>query len=177
MKIWHRIGAAIGSVSLTLIAAILLWQAGLPQHPPPLTEVYPFEAETLDGQVIKINHTLNRPLIITFWATWCIPCQIEMPLLQAAYQTYHDEQLLVIGINTGVENSLADIQTWLSAYTIQFPIVIDTFQELQAIYNVRGVPTTFFIDRHGQIQEVLVGGFGSKDLAKGLEAIDIDVER
>lgn len=160
-------------MGFTIAAFVLIWEAGLPAQPPPPTIVPSFQLDTLDGEVVRVHQGVNRPVVINFWATWCIPCQYEMPLLEKAYRDYHDQNLWVIGINTGAEPNIEAVQAWVEVYQLTFPIGIDASQKIQTLYNVRGVPTTYFIDRYGRIQKVIVGAFEEKALNEGLTAIGV----
>ncbi len=165
-----RILAATGAVILLLAAALILWWAGLPQIPT-LDIVPAFEKTTLDGQPLKIDTELGHPLVINFWATWCIPCIIEMPLLEEASQANQNTGLLILGIDAGEDRP--QVSGWIAENGISFPIVIDEDGSLERRYGVRGYPTTFFIDRQGRIQRVVEGPLSEEALAAGLAAIDV----
>lgn len=166
-----RIYAAGGALILALAAVFVLWQAGLPQRPA-LTNVPNFEAQTLDDQYIKVDARLNRPLVINFWATWCAPCIIEMPYLESAYQDASNQNLLVLGINAG--EAPDQVEQWIDANSISFPIVIDPYGELERQYQIDGYPTTFFVDNQGRVQEVVSGQLTREALRRGLAAIGIN---
>lgn len=167
-----RFLAGMGAFALLIAAVFVLWQSGLPESDDGLGEVYAFEAQTLDGHVIEVDKNIGRPVVINFWATWCPPCIIEMPILQDAYQTYGDEGLLVVGINAGGE-SPEYVQEWLTANRITFPVVMDTFRELEAAYEILGLPMTFFIDAEGRIQKIADGNFNTREFNEGLRSIGI----
>jgi thiol-disulfide isomerase/thioredoxin len=168
MRFWWRLVAAAGAVSLFLAAVWLLWQAGLPTHEPLPEKVQPFQATTLDNRTLVIDETPGRPFIMTFWATWCQPCIVEMPILEAAYRT--DDDLLVIGINAGMEEPTT-VQRWIETNNITFPIVMDKFYQLERLYQVPGLPTTLFIDRDGNIRLRVEGAFSEEQFEEGLAAI------
>lgn len=165
--------AFIGTLVLALSSGVILWQAGLPQHPT-LTIAPSFSALTLDQDPIHIDNQLQRPVVLNFWATWCLPCIIEMPLLEATYQAHVDTDLLVLGINAAEDPQL--VQRWLNDHNIHFPVVIDLYNELQQAYKIGGYPTTFFIDRQGYVQKTVAGQFSEKELQQGLAAIGIKKE-
>ena len=170
MNNYIRIVAAIGAVGLFIAASFILWQGGLPQ-PIELSIAPTFEVATLDNQQFQLNEELNRPVVLNFWATWCVPCIIEMPRLEQAYQDYTDDNLLIVGINAGENPDL--VRQWVAENNINFPIVIDSNQNLETAYEIRGFPTTFFIDRQGQIQRVVRGIVSEGELENGLSLIGI----
>jgi thiol-disulfide isomerase/thioredoxin len=168
----RRLAAAVGAVVLALAAGLIVWQAGLPEGRSELSLIASFEAETLDGARLVVDDNLNRPLVINFWATWCEPCVVEMPRLEAAYQAGEDDGLVVIGVNNAEEAAV--VRTWVAEYGISFPIVIDEFRELEALYQVRGFPTTIFIDREGRVQKRVEGIVSTETLARELKGIGVD---
>jgi thiol-disulfide isomerase/thioredoxin len=167
-----RLAAAVGAVMLALVAGFIVWQAGLPEGREELSLIAPFEAETLDGEQIVVDENLNRPLVINFWATWCEPCVVEMPRLENAFRNGEDDGLLVIGVNNGEEPEM--VRAWVEEHGINFPIVIDQFRELEALYQVRGFPTTVFIDREGQVRKRVEGIVSEETLERELEVIGVD---
>lgn len=156
-------------------AMIVLWRAGLPASPDFFIEledqplVPSFTAQTLNGETVTVEPELGHPLIINFWATWCIPCEREMPLLEELYQA----GVPILAINAGAEDRETVIQ-WAANQALTFPIVIDDDQrQLERKFGVRGLPTTFFIDSHGTIQKVQFGELTAPGLQDGLAAIGI----
>jgi thiol-disulfide isomerase/thioredoxin len=126
-----------------------------------------FQAITLEGQAISLEAARGQPLILTFWATWCEPCQAEMPWLEAL----HQEGLAVVGINAGLETAEA-ARVWLAAYGIGFPNILDdSDRRLEKLYQVRGLPSTFFIDQDGILRYIQQGVLTPDQLSAGLEAI------
>lgn len=167
-----RLSAAVGAVVLTLAAGFIIWGVGLPAGRGELNLIAPFEAETLDGERLVVDENLNRPLVINFWATWCEPCIIEMPRLEAAFRDGEDAGLLVIGVNNAEEPDV--VRAWVEAHGISFPIVIDEFRELEVLYQVQGFPTTVFIDRDGQVRKTVKGLVSVETLERELEVIGVD---
>ena len=167
-----RLSAAVGAILLALAAGFILWSAGLPKGRSELTRIAPFMADTLDGERILVDENLNRPLVINFWATWCTPCVVEMPRLEEAYQSGKDDGLVVIGVNNAEEPE--EVADWVAAHGIHFPIVIDQFRELEALYQIRGFPTTLFVDREGRVREIIEGPVSEATLERELKGIGID---
>lgn len=108
-----------------------------------------------DGKVMRLSDLAGKGVILNFWATWCGPCRQEMPLLQQAYEAHGSEGLVVLGVDVGEQP--AQVQAFLKELGLTFPTVLDTDQETSRLYRVYGLPTTFFIDRQGVINYVLIG--------------------
>jgi cytochrome c biogenesis protein CcmG/thiol:disulfide interchange protein DsbE len=165
-----RMRAAGGALLLALAAGLVLWQAGLPQiHS--LAVAPSFKADTLDHKRLEVSSQLDRPLVINFWATWCVPCIVEMPRLEAAYQAGKGSSLLIVGVNAGEDDE--HVRAWVEANAISFPIVLDRFGELETAYQVNGYPTTFFVDRQGRVEYIVEGTLSEKELQRGLTAIGV----
>lgn len=160
----QRIMAAGGAIGLALAAVWLIGLAGLPQHPAGVERIQPFRALTIADEPLSIE--AGRPVILNFWATWCLPCVTEMPLLQ---QAFTDSGVLLVGINAGEDEHT--VQTWVNDKQLTFPVVIDRYGELQAIYRVRGLPTTIFIDQDGYVYRVVEGAISASTLERTIKGL------
>ena len=164
--------AAVGVLLSGLAALFVLWQAGLPAVPQ-IEQAVAFRALTLDNEPLEVSPNPGQPVVLNFWATWCVPCVVEMPMLEAAHQKHQVNDLLLIGINAG-ENP-ETVQQWIAQNNINFPIVIDPYFELEQAYEVRQIyPTTFFIDARGNIKHVHRGPLSEDDLNDNLALIGIE---
>lgn len=119
-----------------------------------------FKLQDLDGQSVALGNLRDKPLLLNFWATWCPPCRSEMPYIQQVYDEWSDKGLVVLAINIGESSS--KVKEFMQSYSLSFPILLDTTQKVTQIYNIGGIPTTFFIDEEGIIQEKIIGAFPSK---------------
>ena len=107
----------------------------------------------LNGEAHSPASLAGKPAVINFWATWCKPCEIEMPLLQAVSESH--PQIAVIGINSGETEAV--IQPFVAKYDITFPVWLDTEGKVTDRLKVIGLPTTYFVDALGTIQAVHLG--------------------
>lgn len=178
-----RILSALGAIILTISAFFIVWQAGLPTSPDFFitdgiiapTEgglIPPFRAESLQGEIIEIQSQAGTgaPLIINFWATWCVPCAEEMPIFDDLYRA----GIPIIGINAGLEDS-AVVAAWVEQGNFTFPIIVDDSRRtLEAQFRVKGLPTTFFVDANGVIQYIQRGALSPESLGEGLAAIGLE---
>jgi peroxiredoxin len=123
----------------------------------------------LDGVKIKLSDLRGKPVVVNFWATWCGYCVEEMPLLQEALDANKDKGLVILAVNYGETGARAEEFVQLFGYT--FTVVLDFYQDVTPFYKLRGLPTTFFIDKEGVIRDIKVGPFSNsgqveKSLAK-----------
>ncbi len=108
--------------------------------------------------------------MLNFWATWCPPCRSEMPYLQQIYEEWSDEGLMLLAIDIG--ESRAKVEQYMQSNSLSLPVLLDTRNKVADKYGIRGIPTTFFIDGNGVIQERIVGAFPNKEaIEKHLSSI------
>ena len=120
-----------------------------------------FQLQNLDGQSISLKEFKDKPVLINFWATWCGPCVYEMPFLQEIHNEWSGKGLVLLAINKG--ESPATVSSFLQDQNLSIPVLLDTEQTVSQRYNVFGIPTTFFVDKDGIIQEKIIGAFQSKE--------------
>ena len=116
-----------------------------------------FELETLDGTTVQLSDLRGQAVIINLWATWCPPCRAEMPALQKVYEA-HQDRVAILAINTTNEDSIDAIQKFTQSNDLTFPILLDKTGTVAKSYQLRSLPTSFFVDPTGMIQEVVIGG-------------------
>jgi len=119
-----------------------------------------FQFQNPDGQSVSLSDLQGKPVLINFWATWCHPCIYEMPYLQQVYEEWSDKGLMVLAINIG--ESSAQVEAFMQSHDLSLPVLLDAKQAVAQKYNIWSIPTTFFIDKDGIIQEKIVGAFPSK---------------
>lgn len=116
---------------------------------------YEFEAEDMDGNVIKLSDYRGQKVFLNFWASWCPPCKVEMPHLKE-FSTAQDE-VVVLGVNVNTsETDLANVQSFLDEFDVDYTNVHGT-QKMFNLYRVQSLPTSYIIDSQGVIRERIVG--------------------
>jgi thiol-disulfide isomerase/thioredoxin len=117
-----------------------------------------FRLETFGKDVYTLSELRGKPVLINFWASWCPPCRSEMPAIQKVYDKYQDQGFVVLAVNSTHQDNLGDAITFAQIRKLTFPILLDKDGSVGDLYEVRSLPTTFFVDLQGIIQEVVVGG-------------------
>src|SRR5271157_465316 len=125
-----------------------------------------FKLETLDGQSIALTDYRGKAVLVNVWATWCPPCRAEMPTIEKVYQEYQNQGLVVLGVDSTIQDDPTAIAPFVKQYNITFPILLDINGEASDLYELRSLPTSFFIGRDGVIKEVVVGGPMSEALLR-----------
>ncbi len=138
------------------------------QEPPPATPPaalatapYPqnmapdFSLNQLNGVPLALSALKGKPVLINFWATWCPPCRSELPALQAAFQKYQDK---VAFIAVDLKEDPATVSAMVKELGLTFPIALDTDGQVSnGLYEVRGIPTSIFVDASGVVSARHIG--------------------
>ncbi len=120
-----------------------------------------FELQSLDGEAVSLSDFRGQPVLLNFWATWCGPCVGEMPLLQEIHEEWEAKGLALLAVNVG--DTSTQVKDFMQSYNLSMPVLLDTRRSVSGRYSIIGIPTTFFIDKDGIIQEKVVGAFPDKE--------------
>ena len=112
-----------------------------------------FELETFDGGTLRLSDLEGKVVVLNFWASWCPPCRWEMPFFETMWNEYRDRDVVFVGV--AMSDTLEDAQSFAEESGVTYPIGLDQTREIVRDYEVRSLPTTFFIDKEGQIQRRL----------------------
>ncbi|MDZ7803149.1 TlpA disulfide reductase family protein [Thiohalophilus sp.] len=115
-----------------------------------------FTLEDMDGNTHRMEDYAGRVMVVNFWATWCPPCREEMPSMNRAWKTLKQHDIAMLGINVGEDEDT--IFTFTGDYPVNFPILLDRDSSVIQAWPVRGLPTTFVVDKQGQIVYRVIGG-------------------
>ncbi len=125
-----------------------------------------FTLQTPEGETISLSDFRGQAVLVNLWATWCPPCRAEMPAIQKLYDEYKDQGLVVLGVNMTYQDNAQAVVPFAQENGLTFPILIETTGEVAGKYELRSLPSSFFIDRQGIIQEVVIGGPMSEALLR-----------
>ena len=129
-------------------------------QPPPRLASFPapdFTLPTLSGAPIRLSNLRGKVVLINFWVTWCGPCRVEMSTLDALYQQYKDRGLEVLAVNLDTA-PIAKIQAFVGEAGVSLRVGLDPSSSTARTYRVLGLPTTYLIDRAGNVVVCEVGG-------------------
>ncbi len=118
-------------------------------------QAHDFQLPDMDDHIHQLTDYRGKPLIINFWATWCLPCRVEIPSMNRAYKKLKREGIEIIAINAGEEKSA--ISAFLQDYPINFTVLRDPSGNLFKKWFIKGLPTTFIIDSKGRIVYQVIG--------------------
>ena len=121
-----------------------------------------FTLKNLDGKEVSLNQFRGKHVLVNFWATWCGPCKIEMPSLEALYEKFKDKNFALLAISNDMFGANI-VKPFVKAHKINFPVLLDPRLKVSNAFGVVSLPTTFMIDPQGKIIGAL---FGEEDWAK-----------
>ena len=125
-----------------------------------------FTLQTTDGKAVTLSDLRGRAVLVNIWASWCVPCRAEMPAMQRVYDEYKDRGLIVLAVNSTVQDQAASAKAFAAEFGLTFPILLDMEGIATRLYEVRALPSSFFIGRDGVIIEVVIGGPMSEALLR-----------
>jgi len=141
----------------------------LPTQPRVGARAPEFTLQTLDGQAVHLSELVGRPIVISYWATWCIPCQKELPILEQLYREYQSQGLLVLTVNAIGQDSLDKVQAMVSEKAMTLPVLLDNGDQFADAYEALFLPTTYYIDAYGVIRFIKMGDSTEADLRAHVE--------
>ena len=133
-------------------------------HPAP-----PLDVPRLNGGTIHLASLRGHVVLLNFWATWCMPCKSEMPMLQRWYGSVRARGVVVLGVDQ--QEGRGDVAPFIRALHVQYPIALDTDGVASARFDVAGLPTTLVIDRQGIVRSFRPGILDAAYLSTQLRTV------
>ena len=178
MKKWTWILIAVVLVGIMVGASVLYNQLSVEYAPQqmvtqPVENLAPdFTMTDKDGNEVKLSDFFGKPIVLNFWASWCGPCQYEMPELENAYQELGDDVVfLMVNLTDGYSETVSSAKAFLEDNGYTFPVYFDTLSEGTRTYQVYSMPRTFFLDRNGALVSKNVGMISGDVLRAGIDLI------
>jgi cytochrome c biogenesis protein CcmG/thiol:disulfide interchange protein DsbE len=175
-KVLVYLSAAL-AVLLIIVGVWALWRAylGSPPNDPAFADRYStpvaqvqaavdFSLQTPDGRTLQLSDYRGQVVLLNTWATWCPPCRDEMPDLEAYYRKRQADGFVVLAVNS--QESAETVAAFLEKNDFTFPVLLDPDGVVMKHYGIRGLPTSFFIDRDGTVRGVWSGQLSPERLCE-----------
>jgi cytochrome c biogenesis protein CcmG/thiol:disulfide interchange protein DsbE len=155
---WGVIVAVVIAIGFVAFLAIGMKRAATdrPDDVAPDFEMQFFNGyEWQDAPTAQLSDFKGRPVVLNFWASWCVECKIEAELLENTWQAYRNDGVVFLGV------AYIDVEPksleYLEEYNITYPNAPDLRSTISSKYDITGVPETFFIDKEGKVVHIQLG--------------------
>lgn len=150
--------AGVWAIVAVLVAGAVLAVLSRESVPPPIApgQAAPgFELPTLGGETVRLSDLEGQVVLVNFWATWCKPCEEEMPSMQRLYQAFEGRPFQLLAVS--VDDATAPVQEFRERFQLDFPILLDPEKRAAAAYQAYRFPETVLIDARGEIVGRFIG--------------------
>jgi peroxiredoxin len=131
-----------------------------------------FTLGTLDGGQITLSSLRGHPVLINFWASWCVPCRLETPELVRAFEAHKAEGLTVLGVNMTSQDVITGVRAFVQEFDVTYPVLLDESGDVSdKLYHVVGIPTSIFVDQTGAMVRVQIGAMTGEQIEAFIQEI------
>jgi len=169
---WRRslIGVAVAAPMVALLAYGLTQDPRFIESPLPGRAAPDFALPMLDtSDSLRLAELRGNVVVVNFWASWCIPCRQEHPILLDAARQYMGTGVRFIGIT--YNDAPADSRRWLAELGQAYPSLVDQGARTAIDYGVAGVPETFILDKHGVVAFKKFGPITAQEITQKLDSL------
>ena len=132
-------------------------------------EAKDFTLPDINGDMIALSDYQGENIYLNFWASWCDPCNDEMPAIEKIYKEYNNKGLIILTINTGEDK--ATVEEYMKANGYTFPVLLDLEMSVARQYKTSSIPVSFFINQEGKIVTKKEGLMTEEEMRKAIEKL------
>jgi peroxiredoxin len=114
-----------------------------------------FQLQEINGDDVNLTDFEGNVILLNFWATWCVPCKLEMPLLEEQFREFADESFVILAIN--LQESTREVHQFIQENGMTLPVLLDPDGRVAEMYRIIGYPSTILIDSTGRIRAIHIG--------------------
>ena len=147
-------------IGLAIFSAVfgVVWLQSAKYEPLTVGKVAPnFSLPDLADKSVQLTDYRGKVIFLNFWATWCKPCQEEMPSMEQLYRAYEKDGLVILAVSIDRVTTKKDIPPFVKSMNLTFPVLVDSWGQTDKRYKLMGVPETYIIDRDGVLREKVIG--------------------
>ncbi len=164
--------AGLITIGLLIVIGYALWQrsqATPTEGPAPdfAVTMFEFDQMAMSGESVTLAGLRGQAVVVNFWASYCVPCQKEAPMLERVWNDYRDRGVIFLGINT--EDPLKEALDYLVEYGVTYPNAPDRGGHMEDAYRITGIPETFVISTQGEIVQHFLSEPNERDLRDAIE--------
>ena len=131
-----------------------------------------FTLYDIDGNTYKLSDFRGKPVLLNFWASWCGPCQMEMPDFQKFYESHGDKvHFVIVNLTDGQQETVESASAFIEEKGYTFPVYYDTDIDAAMKYGVSAVPVSYFIDAEGNFVAWAQGALSADMLQQGMDML------
>lgn len=131
-----------------------------------------FTVMNMNEEAVKLSDYVGKQIVVSFWATWCGPCKMELPAFDELYKQYNEKvEFMMVNLTDGYQETVEGVKTFISENGYEFPVFFDTEQSALEVYNLYSIPRTIFVDKDGNLVNSHTGAMSESTLKQYIEIL------
>jgi cytochrome c biogenesis protein CcmG/thiol:disulfide interchange protein DsbE len=164
------LGLTVGAILILVLMAVFGWKLVDGTRSQVDSGLAPdFTLSLFDGGQLTLSQLQGQVVVVNFWASWCIPCRDEAPVLEEAWQRYRNQGVVFVGV--AYLDTDKESKAFLEEFKVTYPNGPDLGTKIAPAYRLAGVPETFFVDKNGQIADLEIGPLTETRLVSAIETL------
>jgi len=169
----------VGLVALLLFTVFITWRAkkiekALASHDTISSlsgkSAPNFSLDSLDGHKVSLaDYRGKKKVVISYWASWCGPCRVELPEMKRFYEKYHKDNSDFEFVAISIDEDRESAETYAQKAKLPFPVLLDLGHEAADAYSVEAIPATFIVDKGGKVKQTQTGSDETMEIKLAIE--------